>query len=439
MTGIKIARGRVLDPASELDCVQDLYIADGVIAGIGVAPEHFNCEQEIEAKGRIVCPGLVDLSARLREPGLEHKATIHSEVRAAVRGGVTTLCTPPDTEPIVDTPAVAELIHQRATQAGTARVEVLGAMTKGLAGQQLAEMGILGEAGCVGVSNGTRTIINTQVMRRALEYAGTFGLTAFVYPEDPWLASQGVVHEGPVSTRLGLAGIPETAETILVARDLLLVEETGARAHFCRLSTARAVSMVREAQERGLPVSADVTAHHLHLMELDIAGFNSQCHVRPPLRTERDREGLRQGVREGSIVAICSDHQPHERDARLGPFAETAPGVSALETLLPLTLRLVDEGLMDLTTALARLTVGPAGVLGLDRGTLRLGAKADVCVFDPLARWTLCEAQLVSRGRNTPFDGWELQGLVTETLVGGEIVYASSACSDGPRGIEPVG
>nr|MBS0022298.1 dihydroorotase [Gammaproteobacteria bacterium] len=433
MTRIKIATGRVLDPANGRDGVQDLYIAEGAIVGIGEAPGNFICEREIDARGKIVCPGLVDLSARLREPGLEHKATIRSEVRAAVRGGITTLCTPPDTDPIVDTPAVAELIHQRAAQAGSARVEVLGAMTKGLAGEQLAEMGILDEAGCVGVSNGTRAIVNTQVMRRALEYAATFGLTAFLHPEDPWLASQGIVHEGAVSTRLGLPGLPETAETILVARDLLLVEETGARVHFCRLSTARAVTMVREAQQRGLPVTADVTAHHLHLTELDTADFNSQCHVRPPLRTDRDREGLRQGVRDGSIAAICSDHQPHERDARLGPFAETAPGISGLETLLPLTLRLVDEGVMGLTSALARLTVGPAKVLGLERGTLGLGAKADVCVFDPQVRWTLSEAQLISRGRNTPFEGWEFRGLVSETLVGGEVVYSSAPWAERPQ------
>ena len=433
MSCIKIAGGRVIDPANEIDGVQDLYVAEGVIVGIGEPPGNVSWEQEIEAEGKIVCPGLVDLSARLREPGLEHKATIHSEVRAAVTGGITTLCTPPDTDPVVDTPAVAELIHQRAAQAGSARVEVLGAMTKGLEGQHLAEMGILGEAGCVGVSNGTRAIVNTQVMRRALEYAATFGLTAFVHPEDSWLASQGIVHEGTVCARLGLPGIPEIAETIHVARDLLLLEETGARVHFCRLSTARAVNMVREAQAKGLPVSVDVTAHHLHLTEFDIADFNSQCHVRPPLRTERDRDGLRQGVCDGTIGVICSDHQPHERDARLGPFAETAPGVSALETLLPLTLRLVDEGLMSLTTALARLTAGPARVLGLDRGTLGLGVKADVCVFDPHARWTLSEGKLVSRGHNTPFEGWELRGVVTETLVGGEIVYSSALSADRPR------
>lgn len=432
-SGIRIASGRVLDPANALDRVQDLYIADGIIVAIGDRPSHFPCTQEIDAKGWIVCPGLIDVSAHLREPGLEHKATIQSEVRAAARGGITTVCTPPETDPIVDTPAVAELIHQRAAQAGGARVEVLGAMTRGLGGQQLAEMGILGEAGCVGVSNGSKAIVNTQVMRRALEYAATFELTAFLYPEDPWLASQGVVHEGSVSARLGLPGLPEIAETILVARDLLLVEETGARVHFCRLSTARAVNMVRDAQERGLPVSADVTAHHLHLTDRDAADFNSQCHVRPPLRTERDREGLRQGVSDGTIAAICSDHQPHERDARLGPFAETAPGISGLETLLPLTLRLVDEGIMGLSSALARLTVGPAKILGLDRGTLGLGSKADVCVFDPEARWLFSEAQLISRGRNTPFEGWELRGLVTETLVEGNIVYSSSGQADYAR------
>lgn len=425
MSRIRIAGGRVIDPASGIDWVQDLYVADGTIVGMGEAPPGFLADRAIDASGQIVCPGLVDLCARLREPGQEYKATIQSETRAAARSGITTLCMPPDTDPVVDTPAVAELIHQRAAQAGMARVEVLGALTKGLEGEQLAEMGILGEVGCVGVSNGTQSIGNTEVMRRALEYAATFGLTVFLHPQDPWLAKRGMVHDGTISTRLGLPGIPEIAETILVARDLLLVESTGARAHFCRLSTLRAVDMVREARARGLPVSADVTAHHLHLTERDTADFNSHCHVRPPLRTEGDREGLRQGVRDGSIAAICSDHQPHERDAQLRPFAETEPGISALETLLPLTLRLVKDGAMDLVGALASLTVRPAETLGLDRGILRPGTKADICVFDPQVRWTLQENQLMSRGRNTPFLGWELTGRVTHTLLGGEVVYES--------------
>ncbi len=415
---IRIAGGRIVDPGNGVDAPGDVDIAGGVITREAHPPE-----LEIDARGMIVCPGLVDLCARLREPGLEHKATIAGESLAAARGGITTVCMPPDTDPVVDTPAVVELIHQRAAQGGLARVEVMGALTRSLDGTHLAEMGALGLAGCVGVSNAQRPVPSTEMMRRALEYATNFGLTVLIQPEDPWLAEGRFVHESAISTRLGLAGIPETAETIALARDLLLVEQTGARAHFLHLSTARAVSMLAEAKARGLAVSADATIHHLQLTDQETSGFASEYHVRPPLRDGADRKALREGLREGVLDAVCSDHQPHERDARLNPFSATEPGISGLETLLALALRLVDDGVLSLPQCIASLTCGPARILGLDRGTLSEGAVADVCIFDPHESWTLQAGDMLSAGHNTPFLGQRLRGRVRRTLLGGRIVH----------------
>ncbi len=423
MSRVVIRNGRVVDPGNGIDRLDDLYLGDGRVVALGRAPGQFRADVEIDATGCIVCPGLVDLRARLGEPGYEHKATIASETRAAVRSGITTLCCPPDTHPVVDTPAVVELIHQRASQCGLARVEVLGALTQGLEGTQLAEMGALGAAGCRGVANALSPVVDTEVMRRAMEYAATFGLTVFVHAEDPWLAKGRIVHDGEISTRLGLAGIPEIAETIMVARELLLVEETGARTHFCHLSTGPAVDMIRDAKEHGLPVTADVSAHHLHLTEEGVGDFDADYHVRPPLRTVEDRDRLRTGVADGVIDVVCSDHQPHEVDAKLNPFPLTEPGISALETLLPLTLRLVDDDLMTMSAAIATLTSRPAAVLGVPAGTLSVDAPADVCVFDPLARWTLEAGAMASAGRNTPLLDHELKGLVTHTLVDNRLVH----------------
>ena len=420
---IRIRGGRVIDPASGTDAVHDLYVADGRIVAWDQAPDGFRVDREIQADGLIVCPGLVDLGVRLREPGQEHKATIASETRAAAAGGITTLCCPPDTDPIIDTPAVAALIQQRATQVGHARVLPLGALTQKLEGNQLSEMAALKQAGCVGVSNTLRPLASNLVLRRAMEYAATFDLTIFLHSEDPALRNTGCVHEGIVSARLGLPGIPEAAETAAVARDLALIEHTGVRAHFCRLSTARAMQMVARAQHDGLPVTADVSAHHLHLTDQDIADFDSQCHVLPPLRTRKDRDELRAGVARSVITAICSDHQPHEPDAKLAPFTATEPGISALETLLPLSLSLVDEGVLPLMDLLARLTAGPARVLGIDAGTLRVGAAADICIFDPNCEWRLDANTMLSRGRNTPFLGRRLKGRVLYTLLEGKVVH----------------
>jgi len=422
--GTLIRNGRLVDPRHGCDRAADLYLDGGVVAALDRAPPDFQAERSIDAAGLVVAPGLIDLRARLREPGQEHKATLASEVAAAVAGGITTLCVPPDTCPPIDTPAMAQMIRQKARQLGKAFVHPLGALTRNLEGRALTDMAALGDAGCVGVSNALQPVADTVVMRRAMQYASTFGLTVFLHAQDPWLRGNGCVHEGEISTRLGLPAIPEAAETVGVGRDLALMETTGARCHFNGLSAARSVDMVARARAEGSPVSADVTAHHLHLTEHDIGFFNTQCHVIPPLRGARDRERLIGGLRDGTISAVCSDHQPHEPDAKLAPFSESAPGISALETLLPLTLRLAGDGVLDLSGALALLTRAPAQIMGIDAGHLGVGAPADVCIFDPQAEWLADPAQLLSRGKNTPFQGWPLKGRVRYTLIGGEVAYS---------------
>jgi dihydroorotase len=422
-SSISIQNGRLVDPANGIDEPRDLHIAAGKVLATGSPPEGFQPDLRIDASGQVVCPGLVDLCARLREPGEEHKATIASESAAAAGAGITTLCCPPDTDPIVDTPAVAELIRRKALQAGLARVLPMGALTRGLKGEQLSEMAALKQAGCHVMSNGARPLHSTLVERRALEYATTFGLTCFLNPEDLSLRDQGCAHEGAVGCRLGLPGIPVAAETVAVARDLALLEQTRAIIHFRGLSTAAAVRMLRRAHKEQLRVTADVSAHQLHLTEMDLDGFNSNCHVEPPLRSLTDRDALRQALADGVISAVCSDHQPHEPDAKQAPFPATAPGISALETLLPLTLKLVSEGVMPLADALARLTIGPARILGLEVGRLNVGNTADVCVFDPNRTWRLDPEKMLSQGHNTPFAGWEFSARVTCTLLAGRVVY----------------
>ncbi|ESQ09076.1 MAG: dihydroorotase [Thiohalocapsa sp. PB-PSB1] len=424
---LSIRGGRIIDPAIGFDAVCDLHIADGQIAALGDLPVDFVAERVIDAEGLVVCPGLVDLCARLRQPGLEQKATIASETRAAAAAGITTLCCPPDTQPPVDTPAVAQLIKRIADEQGRARVLPAGALTRGLGGTQISEMAALQQAGCPVMSNADRPIHNTRVQRRALEYASTYGLTAFLHPADADLSEGGLVHEGLLSTRLGLLGIPEAAETVAVARDLALAEQTGARIHFRGLSTARATEMLAEARARGVRVSADVSAHQLFLTEHDLTDFNADAHVIPPLRTLADRDALRAAVAAGEIAAICSDHQPHEPDAKLAPFPQTEPGISTLETLLPLALRLVRDGTLDLPAVLACLTCNPARILNLPLGRLQPASVADVCVFDPAARWIPDPSNLISRGHNTPFIGVEMMGRVEWTLLGGRVVFQRSS------------
>lgn len=420
---IRIKNGRVIDPASQLDARQDVYISNGKIIAIGEQLDGFEAEKTIDATGLMVCPGLIDLSVRLREPGQEHTATILTETRAAAAGGITTVCVPPDTAPVIDNPTVVELIEDRAKKSGRSMVLTMGAMTQNLGSELLAEMARLKAAGCVGISNGLSPIKNSVILQRAMAYAATLDMTIFITPSDPWLQSQGCVHEGSVSSRLGLGGIAESAETIAVSRDLILIEQTGVRAHFHNLSTAKAVKLIRDAQNRGLPVTADVSAHHLHLSEHDLGNYDTLSHVLPPLRSIRDREQLQQGVRDGVIAAISSHHQPLDKDDKLGPFAETKPGISGLETLLPLTLKLVEDDEVNLHTALAALTCNPADILGIDAGQLKVGSTADICLIDPDSEYECQPLNFVSAGKNSPFEGWLFNHQVSHTLFHGRLVH----------------
>ncbi|WP_435103041.1 dihydroorotase [Arhodomonas sp. AD133] len=423
MKRILIRGGRVIDPADGHDAVTDLCIADGLISHRGSAPEDFTPDEIIEASGRVVCPGLIDVGARLGRPGPEHRATVAGEARAAAAAGITTLVCPPDTEPVTDTPPVAELIRRRAAEAGAANVLPVGALTRGLAGEQLAEMAALRGAGCPAVGDGDHPVADTLVLRRALEYATTFDLPVLLTPLDPALGQAGCLHEGPLATRLGLPGIPVAAETAGLARPLALAADGEARVHFTRLSSAASLPYLRQAVADGARVSADVALPQLFLAEQDAAGFDPRFHLRPPLRTTGDRQALRTAVAEGEIAVICSGHHPHGADAKDGPFATTAPGGSGIDTLLPLTLRLVEEGVLPLIDALARITTGPADMLGLPGGRLTEGAPADICLFDPDAVWWCRQETLRSRGHNSPFLGWELTGRATHTIVGGCLVH----------------
>ncbi len=422
-TRIVIENGHLIDPANQVDSKQNLYIESGKVLSMGEKPAGFVADQIIDAAGKIVCPGFVDLCARFREPGLEHKGTIASETEAAVSAGFTTLCCPPDTYPVIDTPAVASLVQERAQLAGNCCLLPIGALTKNLEGESLSEMGALQTAGCLAVSNAGRAMKSTLVLRRAMEYAATYDLLLIIRPEDQGLSEGGFVHEGAVSARLGLPGIPDIAETVAVAEALELIRHTGVRAHFGQISSAKAAKMIGRAQHDGVEVSADVSAHQLFLTELDLSGYNAQCHVRPPLRSESDREGLRQAVAEGVIGAICSDHQPHEPDAKLDVFQSTEAGIAALETVLPLLLTLVDEKRLSLSDAIARVTAGPADILGFECGQLKVGSPADVTIFDTEKQWVVGDENWKSAGRNNPFSGQAARGQVAMTLQSGRVVF----------------
>ncbi len=417
-----ILGARVIDPSSGFDQVADLYIEGGKLIAIGQPPAGFVAEKTLDAQGLVAAPGLVDLSVALREPGYSRKGSIASETLAAAAGGVTSLCCPPLTKPVLDTPAVAELVLDRAREAGHAKVFPIGALSRNLAGEQLAELVALRDAGCVAFGNGLESFRNNRTLRRALEYAATFDLTVVFHSQDHDLAEGGLAHEGATASFLGLPGIPESAETVALARDLLLVEQSGVRAHFSQLTSARGVQLIAEAQARGLPVSADVALYQLILTDEALGDFSSLYHVQPPLRSRADRDGLRAAVKNGVIAAIASHHQPHERDAKLAPFGATEPGISSVQLLLPLALSLVQDGLLDLPTLLARLGAGPADALRLPAGRLAVGAAADLLLFDPQAS-TLAGESWYSKGANCPFIGHCLPGAVRYTLVDGRISY----------------
>lgn len=412
---VHIKSGRVVDPKSGFDAVADVFIAEGRVAAIGKRPEGFDAEIEIEAGGMVVCPGFVDLSTRLGSLG--------AELTAAVAGGVTAVACPPDTNPPLDEPGLVERLVRHSEALGLARVFPIGALTQQLAGEKLAEMNSLQRAGCFAFSQAKQPVFDTQVLFRAMQYAATFDCPIHLQPEDHYLARDGVAHDGEVASRLGLAGIPVCAETVAISTALQLASETGARLHFARLSSAAGVAMVRKAKQQGAKVSCDVAVHHLHLSEVDIGYFDSHARFDPPLRSGADRAALREAVGEG-MAAICSDHSPVDADGKQLPFAEAVPGATALELLLPLTLKLAEEMKIPLATVLARVTCDPAAILGIEAGALAVGKSADVCVFDPHEPWRVLPENLRSQGKNTPFIGYEMTGRVTATLVGGRVVFA---------------
>jgi len=415
---LHIKGGRVVDPASARDAVGDVYAADGKIA-----EEFSRADRVIDAKGLVVAPGFIDLSARLREPGYEYKATLESEMDAAVAGGVTSLACPPDTDPPLDEPGLVDMLRRRAKALSRARVYPLGALTVKLRGEALTEMAELGEAGCVAFSQGNVPLRDTQLLWRALQYAATFGYPVWLRAEDAWLSKDGVSHDGEVATRLGLAGIPSFAETIALGAILELVRATRARVHVCRLSTAGAVEMMRHAKQEGLPVSCDVAIHHLHLCDMDLGYFDSCCWLEPPLRSQRDRDALARGLAEGAVDCLCSDHTPVDEDGKHLPFAEAEPGATGLELLLPLTLKWGAAHKLPLAVTLARMTSDPARILGVATGRIVTGAPADLAIFDPGAAVRVTAGSLKSQGKNTPFLGYELAGRVHYTVVAGNVVY----------------
>jgi dihydroorotase len=426
---ILIKNGRVIDPASGRDEVCDVAIAAGRILSIGSTPPGFSASRVVDASGCIVAPGLVDLAARLREPGHEHEGMLESEMAAAVAGGVTALVCPPDTDPVLDEPGLVEMLKMRAEKLHQARVFPLGALTRNLAGEVLTEMAELTEAGCVGFSQAEVPLANTQVMQRALLYAATYGYTVWLRPQELHLG-KGVAASGALATRLGLAGVPVAAETIALHTIFELVKSTGARVHLCRISSAAGVDLVRQAKAAGLPVTCDISINSLLLTDNDIGFFDSRMRLNPPLRQQRDRDALQQGLADGTIDALVSDHTPVDEDAKTLPFAEAEPGATGLELLLSLALKWGQDHGAGIRRALAVVTCEPARVLGSALGTLQAsagrladGAVADLCVFDPQAMWVVSPRTLRSQGKHTPFSGYELPGRVRWTIAAGQLAF----------------
>ncbi len=417
-----IKGGRLLDPSSGIDDQLDLLIEDGAVAAVGSDLDAGDAEI-LDATNRLVVPGLIDVHVHLREPGYEYKEDIQSGVRAAVAGGFTAVACMPNTDPVNDNKTVTRYICQRAAEAGLANVFPVGAITKGLKGESLSEMGELREAGCVAVTDDGRPVGDGEIMRRAMEYASSFDLPVISHAEDLSVVAGGVMNDGFVATELGLKGIPWVAEDAMVARDVMLAEFTGARLHVAHVSTRGAVEIIRAAQKRGVAVTAEVTPHHFTLNEEAVRGYATNAKMNPPLRSADDVAAVREGLADGTIGVIATDHAPHHRDEKNVEFDIALNGVVGLETALPLTLRLVDEGVLSLPKAIARLTCGPASALGLSRGTLAVGRVADVTIIDPDCSWTLRAEELLSKSKNTAFDGWSFKGAATCTLVSGKIVY----------------
>jgi dihydroorotase len=431
---ILIRGGRILDFSTNLDGVMDLLIDAGKIVSVGGDAAETAWQREgstlstplevIDAHGLLVVPGLIDIHTHLREPGYEYKESIESGSAAAVAGGFTAIACMANTNPVNDDAAVTEYILDKARAVGLVQVFPIGAISVGLAGERLAEIGELNQAGVVGISDDGKSVMNSQLMRRALEYAGMFGLPVISHCEDTQLAAHGVMHEGRVSTELGLRGIPAQAEDIMVARDIALAELTGGRLHIAHVSTVGAVRLVHDAKARGLRVTAEVTPHHLFLTDEAVRGYDPNTKMYPPLRTAADVEALRQALKDGTIDAIATDHAPHDLADKEVEFDQAPVGIIGLETSLPLTLRLVNEGVLTLTDAIAKLTWGPSQVLGLAKGTLQVGADADVTLIDTQTEYVVDRREFRSKSRNSPFHGWTLKGRAVMTLCAGKVVYS---------------
>lgn len=426
---LHIKNGRVIDPVSGMDAVQDIYVEAGKILAITppeISVQGFNSDRVIDASGMVVTPGLVDLSARLREPGYEYKATLESEMYAAACGGVTSLICPPDTDPVLDEPGLVEMLKHRAKNLNLANVYPLGALTIGLMGENITEMAELTEAGCIGFSQAMQPISDTTVLMRAMQYAKTYDYRVWLRPENPCLG-KGVAHSGAVALRLGLSGIPVISETIALHTIFELMRHTGASVHLCRISSAAGLALVKEAKAEGLPVTCDVCAYNIHMTENDIGFFNPNMRMLPPFRTENDRQAIGKALLDGTIDAICSDHTPVDDDEKLLPFAEASPGATGLELLLPLALKWAEEYIDDeqarIASAVALISSHAAKIAKLPCGELKQGEVADLCIFDPQATWLVQSSALASQGKNTPFMGQEVKGQVNVTVVSGQIAY----------------
>ncbi len=419
---ILIKGGRVLDPAHDVDETLDLLIEDGKIRNIEKSLAADGAET-IDARGKLVVPGLIDIHVHLRDPGYEYKEDIVSGTRAAVAGGFTSVACMPNTNPVNDNKAVSQYIRRKAQEEGFANVYPVGSITKGLKGETLTEMGELKEAGCLALSDDGRPVASGEIMRRAMEYAKPFGLTIISHAEELSLVGEGVMNEGFVATELGLKGIPWVAEDAAVARDVMLCEFTGARLHVAHVSTRGAVEIVRAAKKRGVPVTCEATPHHFTLTDEAVRGYDTNAKMNPPLRSAEDVAAIRAGLADGTIDAIATDHAPHHYDEKNVEFNIAMNGVVGLDTALALTLRLVEDGVLSLHDALARLTIGPARALGISRGTLEVGMPADITVIDPELKWTVEPDKLASKSKNTPFDGWKLKGAATHTIVGGKLAF----------------
>jgi dihydroorotase len=424
---ILIKGGRVIDPG-RANGPADVLIENGKIVAVGqkLDPPAGKADPSttiIDARGKLVLPGLVDLHVHLREPGFEYKDTIRTGTAAAVAGGFTSVCCMPNTSPVNDNQAITEFILEQARLAGNAHVFPVGAISKGSEGKELAEIGELRHAGCVAISDDGQPVMNSLIMRRAMEYALAFDLPVIDHCEDLQLSEGGCMNEGLVSTQLGLPGIPSAAEDVMVARNLALAELTTARLHLAHLSTAGSVRMVREAKSRGIRVTAEVCPHHFSLTEEAVRGFNTHAKMNPPLRTWQDVQAIKEGLRDGTIDVIATDHAPHAVQDKQQQFAAAPNGIVGLETALPLTLALVEEGVLSLEAAVAKLTTEPSRAFGLSKGSLAPGADADVVVVDPEAQWEVDPARFRSKSRNTPFAGWKVKGRVITTIVAGRVVH----------------